>query len=139
MLAVAPQGCGRRDLGATTMRYLLAAMLACAVAQFAPALAAGPYDGTWSGAVAGSGAQCPANVFTMQIQDNAVRGTVLGRVPFKGTVTADGSVTGAYDYPKFSLSGTIAGKIAGDQFTGQLESKFHERFSCTRNLSAKRS
>lgn len=120
-------------------RLLLAAILAGVILQFDPALAAGPYDGTWSGAMAGSGVKCPPNTFAMRIEDNVIHGTVLGRVPFSGAVAADGSVTGAYNYPEHSVSGTIAGKIAGDQFTGQLQSKYEDRFSCTRDLSAKRS
>lgn len=119
-------------------RWMLAAALACVV-PLAAALAAGPYDGRWTGTVAGSSAQCPPNTFSMRIADNVVRGVVLGRIPFKGTVAADGSLTGGYNYPEHSLSGTITGRIVGDQFTGQLDSNYEAKYSCARNLSAKRS
>jgi len=119
------------------MRYLLAAALVCAVAQFEPAFAAGPFDGDWHGAVAGNSAQCPANVFDMSIHDNLVHGKVLGRVPFKGTVTADGTVTAAYDLPNYSMSGKITGTITGGQFTGRLESVYEAKYACARDLSAK--
>jgi hypothetical protein len=119
-------------------RWMLAAALACVV-PLAAARAAGPYDGSWTGAMAGTGMRCPPNTFSMWIVDNAVHGTVFGRVPFKGTVAADGSVTGAYDYPRSNLSGKITGRIVGDQFTGQLDSVYEATYSCVRSLSAKRS
>ncbi|MGA3305589.1 MAG: hypothetical protein ABSC26_06230 [Stellaceae bacterium] len=114
-----------------TNRALLAAALAAACLPFAPALADGPYDGSWNGTVS-EARGCWNGTVTMQIASGAVSGSFrlrggkdCGRsghctFQFKGTVAADGSVDASYGYPKKYLNGTMDGKIADGAFAGVL-------------------
>lgn len=106
------------------------------------AFAAGPFDGTWSGTVEQAGARCPQGAITMRITDTDIVGHFsLGgaQVPFRGTVSADGAVNVAYNYPQHSVTGTMTGKIAGSDFTGRFNSIYQgTHSSCTRNVTAKR-
>lgn len=124
-------------------RTFFTAALVAAVLQFAPAQAAGPYDGNWSGAIDATGGHCLGGTLTMQITDSAITGVIglsAGAVPIKGSVAADGSVNAAYNNPSTGGSSTLTGKISGGDFTGVLDSKFPAlSITCVRNASAKRS
>ena len=105
-------------------RYRAAAALAVVASMsavaLAPAQAAGPYDGNWSGAAAGtttaggnSGA-CNASI-TATVQNNLVKGTMTfprNTAALTGTIAPDGSFK--------STGGGITGKFAGNSFTGQI-------------------
>jgi len=106
------------------------------------AIAAGPYDGIWKGAIAGTSTKCPDGTIAMKVEGGTLTGYLgLGtaRVPFHGTVAPDGSLNAAYDYPEHSLSGKLSGKLAGGAFTGTLDSQFSMSGSCIRNVTAKHS
>jgi hypothetical protein len=124
-------------------RTFFAAALVAAVLQFAPAQAAGPYDGNWSGAIDATGGHCLGGTLAMQITDSAITGAIglsAGSVPIKGSVAADGSVNAAYNNPSTGGSSTLTGKISGGDFVGVLDSKFPAlSITCVRNASAKRS
>ncbi|HEV2265508.1 MAG TPA: hypothetical protein VGR79_13380 [Stellaceae bacterium] len=106
------------------------------------ALAAGPFDGTWHGTVEGSSGRCPQGAVAMQITDTEIVGRFSiggAQVPFRGTVTPDGAVTVAYDYPAHGASGKMTGKISGSDFTGSFNSLYQTTSSsCSRNVAAKR-
>jgi len=124
-------------------RAFFAAALAAAVLQFAPAQAAGPYDGNWSGAIDATGGHCLGGTLTMQITNNAITGVIglsAGSIGIHGSVAADGSVNAAYNNPSTGGSSTLTGKITGGDFAGALDSKFPAlSITCVRNASAKRS
>jgi hypothetical protein len=124
------------------VRQILAGMGATLVLLLGAALAAGNYDGTWTGTVEAASARCPSGTIAMHILGNDIAGAFgLGgaRVPFRGTVADDGSVTASYNYPSHSVSGSLAGKITGGNFTGKLESIYQTTGSdCVRNVTAKR-
>ena len=107
----------------------------------AAAFAAGPFDGTWHGTVEQSGGRCPQGAIAMKITDTEIVGRFSiggAQVPFRGTVTPDGAVTVAYDYPAYGASGKMTGKISGSDFTGSFNSVYQTTgSSCSRNVTAK--
>jgi hypothetical protein len=124
-------------------RVLFAAALAFVILQFEPAPAAGPYDGNWSGPISAGAKSCLAGKVTMQISNNAISGVIglaAGSIRIQGNVAADGSVKATYNNPSTGGESTLTGKISGDDFTGELESKFPMAgIGCTRDVTAKRS
>ncbi|GEM_PF-5838633 len=108
---------------------------------FGVASAASPFDGTWHGTIEPAGSACLQGAIAMRIKDTEVVGRLsLGgaRIPFRGTVGADGGVNVAFNYPQHGASGGMTGKISGTDFAGRLETNFQEtRRSCTRNVTAK--
>lgn len=105
------------------------------------AFAAGPFDGVWHGTVEPAGSRCLQGAVAMKITDTAIVGRFSiggAQVPFHGTVTPDGSVTVAYNYPEHGVSGTMTGKMSGGEFTGKFESTYTgANASCSRNVTAK--
>ncbi|MGH7000106.1 MAG: hypothetical protein ACREEA_01175 [Stellaceae bacterium] len=103
--------------------------------------AAGPFDGIWHGTVEQSGGRCPQGAVAMRITDTEIVGRFSiggAQVPFRGTVTPDGTVTVAYDYPTHGASGKMTGKISGSDFTGSFNSLYQTTgSSCSRNVTAK--
>ena len=88
-----------------------------------PALAAGPFDGNWTGAANGSTSggflqgACVATL-TATIKDNRLTGTeTQGRsiIPLSGTVAPDGSFK--------SSGGGFIGKFSGASFEGSFVSQ----------------
>jgi hypothetical protein len=124
------------------MKRLMIAILAVLL-PLGMAFAAGPYDGTWTGPVNGSGTHCPPGAITMRIADGRITGNIRlsnGTVRLDGTVAADGSATASYNYVSNGTSGTVSGKFSGGQFTGTFDSKYQAaNASCSRDVSAKRS
>jgi hypothetical protein len=89
--------------------------LAALAAPLGVAVAAGPYDGKWSGtAVASAGGPACSATLNVEIKDNSLKGTELfaGRssIPLGGRVAADGSYV--------SSGGGFTGKFSGNSFTG---------------------
>jgi hypothetical protein len=123
------------------MRQILAGIGVTLVLLLGAALAAGNYDGTWIGTVESASARCPSGTITMQILGNDITGAFgLGgaRVPFRGTVADEGSVTVSYNYPSHSVSGSLTGKVTGGNFVGKFESIYQTTGSdCVRNVTAK--
>lgn len=105
------------------------------------AFAAGPFDGVWHGTVEQSGGRCPQGAVAMRITDTAIVGRFSiggAQVPFHGTVTPDGFVSVAYNYPEHGVSGTMTGKMFGGDFTGKFDSTYTAaNASCSRNVTAK--
>jgi len=124
-------------------RVLFAAAWTAIVLQFKPALAAGPYDGTWTGMLEGNGTHCPPAAITMRIADNRITGNIVlsdGTPRLEGSVAADGSGTASYNYAYTGASGTVSGKFSGNEFIGKLDSIYKvANTSCSRSISAKRS
>lgn len=124
-------------------RVLIAAAVVAMVLQFAPVLAAGSYDGTWTGTLDAASVKCPQGTITMRIAGDKIAGDFglgVARVLFKGAVAADGTVSGSYNYPEHGVTGSLTGKISGGDFTGRFESTYQAAAaSCVRNVSAKRS
>ena len=97
------------------MKRLVILSLAALAVPLGAAVAAGPYDGKWSGtAVAASGGSACTATLNVEIKDNRLKGTELlsGRssIALSGRVAADGSFV--------SSGGGFTGKFAGSSFTG---------------------
>lgn len=101
-------------------RILILASIA--VLYVAPAFAAGPYDGSWTGEAdalvtggsRGGGAAC-TGVVTATIKDNKVQGQIqYGHVTsgFGGTISPDGSFTGR------AGPNPTTGKFSGNSYAG---------------------
>lgn len=107
------------------------------------AFAAGPYEGTWTGQLKGSGTHCPPGAITLRVADGRIAGNIQlsnGTVRLAGSVAADGSATASYNYVSNGTSGTVSGKFSGSQFTGRLDSQYQAAgTSCSRDISATRS
>jgi hypothetical protein len=100
------------------MRRILVSSVIFLLAQLGTAFAAGPFDGNWSGEVAGTTGPvrtCTASI-KGQVQDNVLHGVITwGK--FKpsdvgGKIAADGSFT--------SPAGRVTGKFEGNNFTGSF-------------------
>ena len=97
------------------MKHLVVLSLAALAVPLGVAVAAGPYDGKWSGtAVAASGGPSCSAKLDVEIRNNNLKGTELlggrSRIALAGLVAADGS---------FVSSGRgFTGKFSGSSFTG---------------------
>ena len=122
------------------MRSFIAAILGI-LGTVGVAVAAGPFDGVWHGTVEQSGGRCPQGAVAMKITDTAIVGRFSiggSQVPFHGTVTPDGAVNVAYNYPEHGVSGTMTGTMSGGAFTGKFDSTYTgANSSCSRNVTAK--
>ncbi|HUE18919.1 MAG TPA: hypothetical protein VMQ63_04025 [Stellaceae bacterium] len=121
-------------------------LMVAAIAVLLPlgvAFAAGPYDGTWTGPLKGSGTHCPPGAITLRVADGRIAGNIQlsnGTVRLAGSVATDGSATASYNYVSNGTSGTVNGKFSGSQFTGRLDSQYQAAgTSCSRDISATRS
>ena len=79
-------------------------------------LAAGPYDGNWSGAVQGTGTHCMSGSVKMLISNNAISGVIglaAGSIRIQGNVAADGSVKATYNNPSTGGESTLTGNNLG--------------------------
>jgi len=101
------------------MNRIVILSLVALAAPLGVAMAAGPYDGKWSGdAIAGSGGRggCTARL-NVEIKDNVMKGSeVLGgrsTIALGGRVAADGSFV--------SSGGGFTGKFSGNSFTGTFK------------------
>jgi hypothetical protein len=101
--------------------------LAMFTAAFAAALyvgsavAAGPFDGQWSGVSPGSGGKqgCGEKTATLSIANGAVTGQYTQKAstyPITGTVAPDGTATINWNKNK------LTGKFAGTHFAGTYDS-----------------
>ena len=124
-------------------RVLVMAAWVTIILQFYPALAAGSYEGNWTGIVEAAGPKCPQGTIIMQISGYYISGSFgLGgaHIPFKGTIAADGTVNVSYNLPEHSITGNLNGKVSTGEFTGKFESTYQVTGSnCVRNVSAKHS
>jgi len=104
-------------------RTVLAIALAATVGA-ASALAAGPFDGTWTGGSPKGGMSgvypCPATTAKVTITNGKMTGSYSSQqynFPINATVAPDGTVTGRWSaYP-------LTGKFSGNHFEGTYSSK----------------
>lgn len=94
------------------------------LAALVPAIAAGPYDGQWSGGSpsvnVGSGKSCPATTAKATVADGKLTGKYefgINSYSIRGTIAPDGSLTGG-----FWGGNALTGKFAGDHFSGTYNS-----------------
>jgi len=90
----------------------------------ASTLAAGPFDGSWSGessaVMVGRGAGCPQATLKATIADGKLSGLFSdgkNNYPFKATVQADGTLVDA-----FMGRVPLTGKITGNEFVANYTS-----------------
>jgi hypothetical protein len=99
-------------------KFLLA--IAAMIISGASALAAGPYDGSWSGSAVGTTSggfnqgSCAATM-AVDVKDNQLRGNIVNgrsQQPFNGTIGPDGRFK--------SNGGGVEGTFSGRSFTGRF-------------------
>ena len=101
-------------------RLLAQAIAALSVLWAAMAVAAGPFDGVWSGgADVPQGSKCGLTYTTINIADGNAAGTTerrVGDLAISGTVQPDGSLEGTVGRAH------LTGQFSGDQFSGSYNS-----------------
>lgn len=97
-------------------------ILASSLAGASAAIAAGPYDGTWTGTAPDAG-DCGVLTVQMTITDNQITGTANGKhgsaTLEPATVGADGTVRVTYAGPMTSFGAAV--RFSGDHFTGSFD------------------
>ena len=102
------------------MKRIIIAALGVAVPMFA-AVAAGPFDGQYTGGSAAVGRTCPTTNGTVSVVDGKLTGKFAeSRYTFTmiGTVAPDGTMTG-----KWAGSYPVTGKFTAGHFDGTYASK----------------
>jgi hypothetical protein len=104
------------------MKVVIFAAALAVVAHAGTALAAGPFDGQWTGGSPGVGAKggCGDMTATITIADGKITGQYAQKAytfPVTGTVATDGSASGNWNKNK------LTGKFAGTHFAGTYDSK----------------